>query len=702
MNALFRFPCLACILSLSVLAKQAQAAPRGEESAAAQTFYVSPQGDDTWTGRRATPNRARKEGPFATLERARDAIRALKRAGKTPTGGVTVALRGGTYFRARAFTLNAEDSGSAGAPIVYRPYKNEEVRLVGGKEIRGWKPVSDPDILSRLNESVRGKIMEIDLKAFGVTDFGRITNGGHGRTAQPEVMSLLFNDLALPIARYPNEGWAKVGDTPAGRNGDRFTFEGDRPAHWKSLEDVWLYGYWTYDWADSFEQIVAIDTERHAFVTAPPLPTYGYTKGHRYFALNVLEELDAPGEWYINRSAGRLYLYPPTPLDTARTVVTTLQEPLITLNNAAYITVQGVTLEATRGDAATVDGGSHDLIAGCVIRNANRYGIVFNGGTENGAQSCDLYALGLGGIILNGGDRATLTPGKLYAINNHIHHFSTWFRTYRPAVSLGGVGNIVAHNRIHDAPHSAIQGGGNEHLIEFNEIYKVCLETGDAGAFYMGRDFTQRGNLIRYNYFHHLRAGSIAGEEGFTEVMAVYLDDCLSGETIFGNVFYKAGRAAMIGGGRDNTIENNIFVDCAPAIHVDARGKGWASFWFNGKDPTIMEGLKAVKHTQPPYSARYPQLAHVLDDDPAMPKGNRITRNIAVGGRWLDLYDQLTDKTVLFLDNFTQGDPLFVAPEREDFRLKPDSPVWKLGFQRIPIEKIGLVKDAYRKTLPLR
>jgi len=180
----------------------------------------------------------------------------------------------------------------------------------------------------------------------------------------------------------------------------------------------------------------------------------------------------------------------------------------------------------------------------------------------------------------------------------------------------------------------------------------------------------------------------------------VYLDDCASGTMVVGNVCYRAGRGVLLGGGRDNTIENNIFVDCRPAVHVDGRGLGWAKFWFDGRDSTLMDRLRAVNHSQPPYSVRYPELVTLLDDEPAVPKGNKIVRNIYFGGRWLDLLDGLDDKIVEFRENFTRGDPGFVAREKLNFQLRDDSPVYKLGFKRIPMEKMGLYRDTFRTSLP--
>lgn len=378
---------------------------------------------------------------------------------------------------------------------------------------------------------------------------------------------------------------------------------------------------------------------------------------------------------------------------------------MVTLTDTAYVTLQGLTFEDTRGCGVVVEGGAHNLVAGCTLRNLGTYAVRIDtshnpsaGGADNGVTGCDIYATGDGGIQLDGGDRKTLTPGGNFAVNNDIHDYSRWSFTYRPGVAVDGVGNRVAHNRIHDAPHNAILLGGNDHLIEYNDIYRVCLETGDAGAFYMGRDLTMRGNIVRYNAFHDISRTLKTGGS-FVDVMAVYLDDCACGTTVYGNLFYKAGRAVMIGGGRDNTVENNIFVDCDPAIHVDGRGLGWAKFWFDGRDPTLMDRLKEVPYDRPPYSDRYPHLANILQDDPAVPKYNRILNNICVGGKWIEWLDGINDKIVEVRNNFTTGDPGFVNPEKGDFRLKPGAPALKLGFQPIPFNKIGLYRDAYRRTI---
>jgi hypothetical protein len=214
----------------------------------------------------------------------------------------------------------------------------------------------------------------------------------------------------------------------------------------------------------------------------------------------------------------------------------------------------------------------------------------------------------------------------------------------------------------------------------------VCTETGDAGAFYIGRDWSQRGSVVRYNYFHDLTATLQA-------VVAMYLDDMACGITVFGNIFCRIHLAVLVGGGRDNIVENNIFVDCPLAISLDNRG-------FYGSADTLFARLKAVNHDRPPYSTRYPALARILDGNPELPVGNVIARNISVRSDFLSLSGgRMTEeiqKLVTVKDNLMEGDPGLVAPEKEDFRLKNDSAALKLGFKPIPLEKIGLYQDEYR------
>lgn len=665
-------------------------------AALAQTpamFYVALNGNDAWSGKLPDPNAEKNDGPFATLERAQDAVRALKQAGM-PAGGAQVSVRGGLYALDKPFELGAEDSGTAEAPIVYGAAPNEEVRLVGGKAVNSFQPVTDPETLNRLDESAREKVMQADLKALGIAEFGSPEGGG---------LEVFFQHQPMTVSRWPNEGFVKIADLvekddhkihgiPGSKVG-KFVYEGDRPKRWKGEKEGWLHGYWFWDWSDQRQRIESIDTDHSILAVVPPYHGYGYRKGQWYYAFNLLCELDTPGEWFLDRETGILYFWPPSPIQPGDVVVSVLPS-LLTMKDTAHVTLQGLIFEAARGTAVSLSGGTKSCIGGCVLRNIGGSAISVSGGTHHRVAGCDIYNMGGGGISLSGGDLTALTPAELVAENNHIHHYGRWYRMYQSAIALNGVGNRAANNLIHDAPHIAIVFGGNDHIIEFNEIHHVCQESNDAGAIYAGRNWTTRGTVIRHNYLHE-----ITGFEG-RGCVGVYLDDMYCGTSIFGNVFYKVTMAAFIGGGRDNTIENNIFVECPPALHIDARALGWAGYHA---DDWIKEAQEKGTHlgvafTKPPYSERYPKLLQLMADEPKAPKGNVIARNICMGGKWDDIEDKARP-LLTFQDNMLNEDPHFVDAAKLDFRLKDSSPAFKKGFLQIPIENIGLYKHKYSTRL---
>ena len=631
--------------------------------------------------------------PLKSLLAARDAARAIKKAhGGVPADGIDMALRGGVYLVTEPLELTAEDSGRQGAPVVFRSHPGETVRIVGGKEVRHFVAVGDPRVLARLDAAARGKVYRADLKALGITDFGQLTRRGFGEPSRPAHMELFFDDRPMTLARWPNEGYARIAGLPDGQNARRFQYDGDRPKRWTREPDAWLYGYWYHDWADTYIKVESIDTAKR-IITMTDKHGYGLRKGNRWHVLNVLAELDAPGEYYVDRQAGVLYFWPPAPIGSAKALVS-VADTLITMKGVSHVVLRGLVLEACRGTAVRIDGGSHNQVVGCTIRNTGNRAVIVRG-TEHALLGCDIYETGEGGIALAGGDRRTLTPARLLAENNHIHHFSRWCHTYRPAVAVSGCGNIVRNNLLHHGPHNAIQLSGNDHTIEYNEVHSVCYDTGDVGAFYMGRDWTARGTVIRHNYWHHIQG---PGQHG---AMGVYLDDQASGIQIVGNLFHRVTRAVFIGGGCDNLVENNIFVDCTPSVHIDARGLGWQKKATDDPKGTLRSRLAAMPYANDLWSKRYPNLVGILTDDPGTPKRNRIVRNISTGGKWDDL-DAKTRKFQTVAENLVDQDPHFIDRAGGDFRLRPDSPAQAHRFRPVPVARMGLYRDPRRASWPVR
>jgi hypothetical protein len=442
-----------------------------------------------------------------------------------------------------------------------------------------------------------------------------------------------------------------------------------------------------------------LDLSRHLIQTAAPHGNYGFRKGQRFYFVNLLEELDQPGEWFLDRNSGILFFWPPSPIGpSSEALISLLPGPLLRFTNVSHVTFRGLTLAATRGNGVEIDGGVSNRIDTCTLRNLGNSGVKVEGGSGHGIANCKLLDTGDGGVMLRGGDRQSLVSAGHFVENCHFARQGRWSKCYVPAILMEGVGLRVSHNLIEEHPHCAILFTGNDHLIEFNEIHHIALETGDVGAIYSGRDYTYRGNRIRYNYIHH------TGGVGMGS-MGVYMDDCVSGTEIFGNIFYKVQRAAFLGGGRDHRVVNNVFVDCNHAVELDARGLESSPVWREMVDKTMRQSL--AKMPQSLYRERYPALTSLDScygapgqaaiEGPAFkgvpPLDNVVARNVCVG-KWLNAYWHATPQMLRLENNLTNADPHFAGAlsdraRPEDFDLKSDSPAWKLGFEKIPVKKIG-------------
>jgi hypothetical protein len=705
---MIRFLYPVVLLVLPLLGDVVAGEPAGQNA----TYYVAPNGNDAWSGRLPEANADRTDGPFAHIGRARDALRKL-----TPpaAGDRVVAIRGGVYPMAETLLFGRGDSGTPKSHIVYRSYGDQPVRLMaaGAVEPKAFQVVSDPVVSARLDPTVRGKVMQLDLARLGlrhVGPFPDVFQDGGG------ILNLYFNDVRMPLARWPQEGYTTMarvldrGDWSKGpsRHGGTFVYRGDRPEQWSIDAGVWLNGFWRVPWTPETVRVKSLDRKAHSITFAEPVNAgigskyagQGGSGKENWIAINVLEELMQPGQWCLDFRTKTLYFWPPAKIGPTSVRIADMDQPLVKLQDASYLTFEGISFEGGLGNGIEIDGGQDNLVAACTMRNLGRTGAILKGGRHNGVTGCDLFDLGHGGISISGGDRKTLVPGEHFATNNHIHHIGQIKKTYAPAIAMGAydagaaVGNLASHNLIHDLPHAAVLYGGNDNVFEFNEIYRVALDSGDVGAFYTWHDWTSRGNIVRYNYVHHSPAAN-----------AFYMDDGDSGDTIFGNVVYQLSCGPFIGGGHDNIVRNNLVVDCSRAIHIDARG---AARNYNAANKQMVAALTSVDYKNPPWSRRYPEMVKILESHPELPTSNVIENNLMVncktpmrlGGKPAELqYSMIRSNVAL-----SAADAGPIDPEKLGFGWKSDSAVYKKlpEFQPIPWEKIGLERDRYRRHLPDR
>ena len=657
----------------------------------AADWFVSPDGRDATTGTR--------EKPFATLERARSAARVAD-----PRQPKTVWLRGGNLMLLQTLELTAADSG-----LTIRSVDGENVTFSGGRALsaNNFQPMIDAATLARIAPAVRGKIVELDLAALRITH----------RQPYPEtftdngnLVELYFNGARMPLARFPNEGymtmkrvlnnaggvtnknwenanWEKM---EANSPGGTFEFRDEfspQHANWSKVLDggVWFKGYWRIPWQNEAIRVGAIDTPNKTVTFAKPVAggignKYTRPEGNgqeKYWLMNLLEEIDRPGEWAVDFPSGKLYFFPPEKLDGAKIVICDNDQPVIRVSGATNIVLRQFTVENNLGHGIEIQGGASNLVAGCTVRNVSRYGVKLDGGFHHEVLSCDLYNLGAGGIWLGGGDEKTSPriPAEHRAVNNHIHDFAQIERVYAPGVNCGftgggggghhaAVGMYVAHNLIHDTPHAGMLHGSWDSLFEFNEVLEFCKVSNDMGGWYCYEQFPRSGNqTFRWNYLHSSAEGD-----------GVYFDNDHRGMHVYGNVIcldsrgkrgtaylYKKGTQAQFPQAIDCT--NNIAINC--------------NYGFE-----IVTALPSRVANNVTVNCPHPFTWKLVN-------GTNIvsTNALLVAGQ----------KNVSYTN-----DPGFVNFAKHDFRLKPDAQVFKdlPSFQPIPFEKMGLFVDEYRKRLP--
>ena len=462
-------------------------------------------------------------------------------------------------------------------------------------------------------------------------------------------MELIINGKPYLLAGYPNQDKIRIHPEevvdPGIKDGKAYPgiirFPSERIKKWPVQSDAMVFGCLTYAWASDQLHIKTIDPDKQeiTFADAHVYGISGNKEWNKYRIFNLLEEIDQPGEYYIDHQSKKIYYYPyTTPAATDTIQVSVLGAPLVQLNHADHIHFEGITFEAGRGIGVSIIHGQNNLLKDCLFRNmgmlAVRIGLGYDsfgenlnnfncqGGKNNGLLNCIIENIGSGGVDLGGGDRKTLDPAGNWLSDCAFTNCGRLTYSYKCPVNIHGVGNIIRHCNFNESPATEIYLHGNNHLIEYNLIQDACTFMDDQGAFYLGRNPSESGTIIRYNLFKN------TGRFGMT--MAVYLDDGACGTSVYGNLFLKAGsRTIMMGGGSFNPMTANIFIDSPMAIHLDNRLENWAKDWLKPGDLFEKE-LGEVNYQNPPYSLQYPGLIHYFENHPEIPKGNDVTFNLFV------------------------------------------------------------------------
>lgn len=582
-------------------------------------IYVSNMGNDN--------NPGTIKQPVKTIEKAKSIVKTLKK-----DQNITVFLRGGRYFFEESLVFDETDSGNENCTITYQAYPNETVYFDGGVVFDGAnaKCVSDQEIRNRIiDKKALEHILELDLSE-AVKDFADYGTRGFRRPYVPAQNELFIDAESYEAARYPNSGQEEIplkavidsGSKPYSKEFDMrpptFVYEDSRCDLWSKAKDFYVSGLFNWCFADDTLKVANLDTEKKTITTVlPHLPGMQAQPWTCWHAVNLLEEIDVPGEYYVDRETQKVYFYPKKDISSSIIQISVLAQPMVVMENASFIELNGITFENARGTGVYIERGQNCVIRNSVLRNLGMVAVQIGqgatplpegqhtahgefadgvqppvgqsrvigswheklyqhaawnneGGKNHGVVNCEIYNCGAGGILLGGGDRKSLTPANNYVENCEIYRVNRLDQTYKAGINLSGVGNRIANCEIYDLPGFAIYLHGNDHIIEYNKIHDVINNVSDAGAIYMGRDLSEVGNEIRYNFIYNIFGLKI--KEG--GACAVYFDDFCSFNAVYENYFYNIKPSTPISPfgtifwncGGQTSVNNNIFLDCTLAL----------------------------------------------------------------------------------------------------------------------------------------
>lgn len=690
-----------------------------------------------------------------TLEKAIELASARK---KDAQEDIKIYMRGGVYNVTN--TIKLSDSYNAYAPLRICAYRNEDVTINAGVDIplSAMKEADEGFVNAIIDKPAGGKILQYNLKDAGIDDYGQISLRGYlisdGKEAQAE---LSLNGEMQQLARWPNNdytGLIKPADDSGEygkrskegiQNGCSFKVDFDRPSRWSKQEEVWLSGTIGPNYNFDYYPVERFDAaQKRVYLSRGALQNY-YTEPHYRFE-NIPEELDAPGEYYIDRQRGVLYFYPPEDAPENSVLTITMSTPTLNygtgktpnsmfrLDACKNITFENLTLKGGRGSAVTGRYNSGIQFIGCEINSFGEHGIRLDFSTDVTVENCRIHDVGQDGLqFTNCGDYAKLTPNNILVKNNDIYRFARLERDYKAGINFGYrcVGATAANNHIHDGPHTGMIFYGVNNSIYGNEFDHLVTEFNDMDALYTNNSMYpwERGNKIYGNYFHDIGRSSMNGRHQ-VNVRAIRTDNKGCGLNIYENLFYRIGDGGTVRGnngigavtaeGTRNKIYNNLFVDCNEAYTntqshqkiaeaedgtlypdkvINANGV-LVDNVFNGAKISAMK--KEMKERLPVYGAQFPELYHFFNEHPNMSKTNEFKNNMIINIAFpLSIYNGEQNKegfrgSEMLVDasgNFVgTTDPGFASYADGDLELSAEAAAKVEGLPRFSMNSFGIRK----------
>ena len=716
-------------------------------SAQAAEIWVSPNGDDNAPGS--------QKHPVRTLSRGLEALR----QNRSPEENFPSAIHilPGRYQITESVVFNRADSGTAEFPLLiegvnppkdYAAPDNERVVFVGSEPISGWK-----------KSSFRGlsNVWEADLT-------GTSFDAPPGETP-PKIKNLFLNDKRLIEARYPNfepdfpyaGGYVFVPGHLIGKFDKSETPETPNllpvlpeDCHqWSNPSEGSVCFFDRYNYGNEIADILDVDSDSHSikltrsFSNAP-------RPSDRFYLFGLREELDGPSEWYHDVMGRKLYLIPPsgTDFDNSVTVSAALDLIILRLDGTKHLRIRGLSFTGTNNPAIYGEKCLDVRVEESRFYEMGYFeesAVEFDDALRCGVIGCDLFNLGGYGISLSGGDAYTMTRSENLIENNYIHHTGRLNR-HGFAINLNGCAGRVRNNLCHDLPRGAIIYSGAFHLFENNIFRDLNTEVEDTGATYTdGNNWIgSRGSIIRHN--HVSNSVGFAFSMGYWDfhrfAYGFYLDENCGGVDVYNNLIEECSQGSLhLHDGRDNHIYNNIIINCGSengGHGFQLSLQGWEDVpggTFYDRLPFMIDRYsRAIK--QPGWA----QMRGFIDpkaalgrEDKTIMTGNWVERNIFYFPKYPDsIYTRHTncnltanafdwnlvwngtDRVKTDIEDVWDewqaegadphgviADPLFIDPVLGDYRLKPSSPAWDIGFEPFSFDDMGLKEDPLRATWPV-
>lgn len=638
-----------------------------------QKIFVSTVGDDSGDGS--------EEEPLRTLEKAIDVANEMR---EDSDKLIEILLREGTYSVTN--TIKIINSQKDDSLLKISAYQDEKVTINAGVDIPlSAMSIADSDFTNAIIDKPNaGSVLQYNLKDAQIEDFGEISLRGHLISDEKEAQAeLSLNGEVQKLAGWPNgeyTGLIKPTDsneygkrTKSGiANGCSFKVNYDRPSQWSKPEQAWLSGTIGPNYEFDYYPVSRFDSEeKRVYLSRGALEKY-YTEPYYRFE-NVPEELDEPGEYYIDRQSGMLYFYPPkdAPKDSVLTI--TMSTPtldvsgkapnsMFRIENSKNIVFENLIFKGGRGSAITGKNNSNIKFINCEINSFGENGIRFDASTDITISDCKIHDVGQDGILfVSCGNYQTLSPSNIVVSNNDIYNFARLERSYKTGIDFGYrcVGATAANNHIHNGPHAGMIFYGVNNDIYGNEFDNLVTEFSDMDALYCNNSNYpwERGNKIHNNYFHDIGKSSMNGRHQIN-VRAIRTDNRGCGLNIYENLFYNIGDGgngngnngivAITAEGTRNRIFNNLFVDCNEAyfntlqykeIETADDGTLYPDTIINSSGVEVANTIngakvadlkKQMENYLPVYGKQFPELYNYFYEHPNMSKTNEFKNNMII------------------------------------------------------------------------